>query len=101
MVLRLSSASEKAEVLNKFFFGCFNHNISPLLHSKLNVDLDPTACPMDILCDEDLVLDQLASLDVKKATGCDGISAKMLKCTAASIAPSLTLLFNLSISTGV
>ena len=35
-----------------------------------------------------------------KASGQDGISARMLKNTAHSIAPSITKLFNLSLSTG-
>ena len=42
----------------------------------------------------------LLSLDTKKANGQDGISAKMLKSTAASITLSIILLlFNKSIST--
>ena len=41
------------------------------------------------------------ALDPTKATGRDGISAKMLKNTAYSIAPSLTKLFNLSLTTGI
>ena len=39
----------------------------------------------------------LLSLDTSKANGKDGISARMLKATAAAIAPSVTKLFNLSI----
>ena len=42
------------------------------------------------------VLDILKSLDTSKASGPDGISAKMLKETAHSIAPSLTKLFQKS-----
>ncbi len=42
----------------------------------------------------------LVALDPTKASGRDGISAKMLKSTAYSIAPSLTKLFNLSLTTG-
>ena len=41
--------------------------------------------------------DLLASLDVSKSSGQDGISARMLKFTAYSIAPSLTKLLNLSL----
>ena len=44
--------------------------------------------------------DLLAALDPSKASGQDGISARMLKCTAYSIAPSITKLFNLSLTTG-
>ena len=43
----------------------------------------------------------LTKLDTSKASGRDGISARMLKNTAASITPSLTnYLFNLSLMTG-
>ena len=85
------SASGKAELLDNFFFGCFKHNVPPLVHSDIHCEnIDPAACPKDILCNEDSVLDQLTSLDVTKVTGCDGISARMLKSTAVSIAPSLT-----------
>jgi hypothetical protein len=42
----------------------------------------------------------LRNLDTGKANGPDNISARMLKETASSIAPSLTCLFNLSIAKG-
>ena len=43
----------------------------------------------------------LLSLDTTKSSGCDGISATMLKETALSIAPGITELFNTSIQTSV
>ena len=49
---------------------------------------------------EDAIFDQLAALDTSKAAGYDGISGKMLKSTAGSITPTLTALFNLSLSSG-
>jgi len=42
----------------------------------------------------------LQSLDVSKANGLDGISARMLISTANAIAPSVTNLFNHSITCG-
>ena len=42
----------------------------------------------------------LQCLDVSKANGPDGISARMLECTAVSIAPSITRMFNLCIKMG-
>ena len=42
----------------------------------------------------------LQSLDVSKASGPDKVSARMLKETASSIAPSITNLFNCSIRFG-
>ena len=42
----------------------------------------------------------LQNLKVSKATGLDGIPAKLLKLSYNVIAPSLTYIFNLSISAG-
>ena len=42
----------------------------------------------------------LQSLSTAKASGQDGISARMLKATAVEIAPAITKLFNLSIQLG-
>ena len=40
------------------------------------------------------------AVDTSKASGTDGVSSQMLKSTAHSIAPSLTKLLNVSITTG-
>ena len=50
--------------------------------------------------DDQLTLELLESLNVGKATGVDGISARVLKTTAPGIAKSLTQLFNYSLRTG-
>ena len=57
-------------------------------------------CPAEMLCTEDEVAHLIMSMDSNKANGPDGVSARMLKGTALAIAPSLTKLFNLSITTG-
>ena len=44
---------------------------------------------------------QLQSLDITKATGLDGLSARFLRLSAEVIAAPLTKIFNLSISTGI
>ena len=49
---------------------------------------------------EEQVLEQLLTLDTTKANGPDEISATMLKATAHSIAPGITLLFQKSIKPG-
>ena len=54
----------------------------------------------DLLCSSDETMKLIHGLDVGKANGIDGVSARMLKATASSIPPSLTKLFNLSISAG-
>lgn len=49
---------------------------------------------------EENVTDMLINLDSSKSTSVDNISARMLKAYAYSIAPSLTKLFNLSLTSG-
>ena len=49
---------------------------------------------------ESKVRDMLKSLDTSKASGPEGMSAKMLKENAASITPSLTTLFQRSFEKG-
>ena len=81
-----------------FFCSCFNRSHSPIQHQDTPASSD---CPEEILCSESEVYNMLAALDMMKASGSDGISARMLKSTAFSIAPSLTKLFNQSLSTGI
>jgi len=45
-------------------------------------------------------LDRILNSGQIQTTGPDGVSATMLKCTATSIAPSVTQLFNLSTQSG-
>ena len=79
--------------MNSFFGSCFNTS-----HPLIELKSPPSGIyPDELLCTESEVYDLLASLDVSKASGHDGISARMLKHTACSIAPSLTKLFNLSL----
>ena len=97
------TAVGKANALNSFFFNCFNHQLNPLSCSNPEFShstLDPVHCPEELLCTEEITYDLLCNLDVSKSVGCDGISAKMMKSTACSIAPILTRLFNKSICTG-
>ena len=50
---------------------------------------------------ENHVLNLLCSLESKKAAGIDGISSRILKLSAKVIAPSLTIIFNQTILTGI
>ena len=94
------SNDEKAELLNTFFASCFNNSHSPLADEDfLNIECSDSF-PEDFLCSEDQILDMLASLDVTKSNGPDNISARMLKATATSLAPSVAALFNLSLQLG-
>ena len=88
-------------MLNDFFSMCFNNQVPPLVPEDFNsIPSDPNGCTQDLLCTVEEVADILGKLDPSKATGPDKISARMLKATAYSIAPSLTKLFNLSIKVG-
>ena len=94
----VESDLDKAVLLNNFFFDCFNKSVPPLPDHHPSLDQD--SCPQALLCTEDKVLELLLSLDITKSTGPDDISARMLKGTATSIAPSLTHLLNLSLISG-
>ena len=90
-------------MVNDYFSTCFNTMVPPLedqasMPDCISIlDLDPDKCPPDLLCTEEEVHELLVNLDVTKANGPDGISAKMLTKTASSIYPVLTNLFNQSI----
>ena len=87
-------------MLNTFFGDCFNHCVPPLDFQDVD-QLEPfSSCPEDLLCSVEEIQWLLEHLDTSKSNGPDGISAKMLKLTASSIAPSITNLFNVSIRTG-
>ncbi len=89
-----------ADLFNKYFASVF-HNDSDLL---TNDDLDTRNTDDNCLSDIDLTVDDiyplLHSLNEHKATGPDGIPNKILIETAQQIAPSLCLLFNLSLRRG-
>ena len=90
----------KADLLNSFFSSCCNLSHSPLVPSEYHNLQSPQECPEEVLCNEEEVYQLLSSLDVTKANGPDGISARTLKHTATSITPSITKLFNLSLRIG-
>ena len=100
----VESSANKATLLNNCFYNCFNRDFPALQNSDSACNfkhLIPKDCPDEMLYTEDAIFDLLISLNTTKSVGTDGISAKMLKCTATSIASPLTTPCNLSISTGV
>ena len=94
----VTSDVNKANVLNKHFYDNFNQSTPSL--PPYSTDLNPNEFPDEILCTGDYLYELITNLDVTKSSGVDGISARMLKQTSASIVPSLTKLFNLSLRTG-
>ena len=91
---------QKADMLNSFFSKCFNPLSAPLDESGSGRPSHLDEFPDELFCDVDRVHELLLGLDTSKSNGPDGISARMLKQTAASIAPSITQVFNLSIRLG-
>ena len=87
---------EKSNMLNSYFSKCWNHSEPPLT-DPLECNYEET-CPDHLFCTTQEIVQLIKGLDVSKANGPDGISARMLKATSESIAPSLTNLFNLSIA---
>ena len=75
----------------------FNQAVPPL--SSLMPKFLPLNSPNDYLCSMEEVYYLLSRLDTSKANGPDGISVQTFKVTAASIAPSVTALFNLFLQT--
>ena len=93
----------KATLLGETFCNNFNSSSPSLSHDDLILmprSPDTPRIYSDLLCTESEIFDLLASLDISKATGPDGISARMLKYTAETITPIITSLFNQSILTG-
>ena len=81
---------QKADMLNSFFSKCFNPLSAPLDESGSGKPSHLDEFPDELFCDVDRVHELLLGLDTSKSNGPDGISARMLKQTAASIAPSIT-----------
>ena len=93
-----ASPSDKAILLGDKLKNNFNTAVPPLNADDL-ITVDSVTCPADMLCSEDEILDIILSFDTNEASGLDGISTRMLKETAYTIAPVLSALFNKSIST--
>ena len=94
------TSESKATLL---FHSCFNHQCPRLTahDNPLLVSLNPASFPTDYLCSTEQVAGQIANLDASKSSGLDDISVRMLKLAAPNIAPSLTKLFNLSLTSGI
>ena len=93
----LVSNSEKAETFSEYFNSVFT------IENDLYIPYTPSIYPAmgGITIRTTGVLKLLNNLNVNKATGPDGISARILKETAEEIAPILSSLFQQSLDTGV
>jgi hypothetical protein len=90
---------QKAELFNSYFCSVFR----PLKALSITDDspllLSPVEQLSDITVSEEEVTHYLAHLDPTKATGPDGIPARVLRECSYAIAPSLCSLFNHSLHT--
>ena len=99
-----SSPREISDVLNNHF-----SNVGPSLASEIppvSIDFSDYINPVSYAftlteTSIDTVLKLINSLPLNKACGLDGISCRLLKEAAPIVAPSLTHIINLSITTGI
>ena len=93
-----------ANVFNQFFCSVFNKrtdNLSPTPgHGCDYSTVLPVHTINDLICTPSEVAKVLKSLNVNKACGPDGVSPRLLKECHMELAPSLTRLFNYSLSHG-
>ena len=80
---------EKADMLNSFLSKCFNPSGS-LEENTGSCTESSDESVGDLYCEVEHVEELLLKVDISKSNGLDGISGRMLKCTAACIAPSIT-----------
>ena len=93
--------TEKATMLNDYFCTIAEKLIGPAdeiqplhAHSRENVDM---LIMTSITISQKEIKEKICKLKVKKATGPDGVSARLLKYAGMSIAPSLTSVFKQSV----
>ena len=95
---QISSAEGKADAFNRYFASMFRPDI-PNDHQLPSTTNTQNVLESISVSTED-VNSVLSTLSTDKATGPDEISARLLKECANEIAPSLTALFNKSLSLG-
>ena len=99
----LTTDEQKADLFNHFFSSVFteeDHDGMPGLLEELNRNANPD-CLQNFTIDQEAVLDELTHLNTNKCGGPDGIPGILLKEGAVSIAPSLSRIYNLSLSLGI
>ena len=93
----LDSAEDIVALLNDHFSALFRSLPLPSInHPEFTTDCTFHFAPLST----DIVFKVLNSLVISKATGPDGLSARILKMVAAAIAGGLTRLFNVSLTEG-
>ena len=89
----------KAQLFNKFFSSVFTEPVDGLILPEIEVqEIEELAL---ITLTEDEVCKVLKGLDIHKAEGPDNLPTKILKECAQTLTPSITTLFNKSLSEGI
>ena len=94
-----STPKEIAQLFNHYFASVFLPSTIVIPSDDSMQVTGPVLTDIELTTDE--VLKSLKMLNVNKATGSDGIPARLLRETADNIAPSLTKLFNKSLQYGI
>ena len=96
----LSDSQQIAEEMNSYFSSCVGSS-NPVMGVVKDPEIPPVNARFEFNeIDMETVLRHLTNLNERKATGADGISAKLLRMAAPGIATSLTKLFNYSLKIG-
>ena len=99
--VKYSTSEAKAEVFNNFFFSSFTRPDGDTSQPVPTHDDDFVGLRLsEVIISSDEVARLLRNLDVSKASGPDGIPARILKECANQLAPSLCELFNKSLRFG-
>ena len=94
-----SDPHSRTMLFNSFFNSVFT--TSDFTLPPIDCMPTPSSQLSSITVTTDEVYTQLSSLDTSKACGCDCISPSLLRLCASAIFDSVTVLFNLSLSSGV
>ena len=94
-----STPKELAQLFNHYFASVFSPSTIVIPPDDSTQVTRPALTDIELTTDE--VLKSLKMLNVNKATGSDGIPARLLRETVDIIAPSLTKLFNKSLQLGI
>ena len=95
-----STGKDKAELFCKFFASVFTRH-DPATGVDEDAHLHGSGFDIpDLMCSSANVGELLLTLDVNKATGPDGLSARLLREAAPVISDPLSKLFNMSLNRG-
>ena len=92
--------TEKAELFNSYFSSVFQPSTTNQDTNSRNSRLPTDSQLSEITLDVEEVVNSLLNLNVSKASGPDGIPARLLKECSHQIAPSLCTLYNHSLRSG-